>query len=489
LDNALAESTIGLVQDRVDKPRGPWHKMQEVDVATAAWVSWHNNRRLQRGLRRQATWASLRVRRNATEAGAPCDCLVGSATPARPLPVGLGRLGGAEHRAATEQLGDGVGVGGLVVRDPDRVDRKRQLNAEWLCAWPFVIFGVDLRSPLEMGRVIGVTERSLGGARLDRVRGRWPGGPFSEGAWVLMSAARKRDPSAGERARREVGEQVTGSGPVVLRIGLGNELRKRRESAGVTREAAGEVVRVSAAKIGRFELGRDSIRAGDVAELLTLYGVVRAGERAEFLELARQAEAPGWWHRYADMLPSWFETYLGLEQAAAVIRTYVPHRVPTLLQTPAYARAATALDSPRPVQIERQVELRMCRQQLLLAPDAPTLWAVVDEDALRPSIGGPELAREQLAHLLEMSERTSVSLQIAPLGHRGRPAVGGPLTLLRFAHRDLPDIAYLEQLTSALYLDRPADVDHYTLVMDTLVARIEPTTRTAAILSRIRGEI
>jgi transcriptional regulator with XRE-family HTH domain len=308
-----------------------------------------------------------------------------------------------------------------------------------------------------------------------------------------MDVARNHEPVAGGSthagsARAGVGTGVSG-GPTVLRIGLGSELRRRRELAGITREAAGDAIRASTAKISRLELGRVSFKERDVADLLTLYQVDDPAERAEFLELARNANAPGWWHRYADLLPSWFETYLGLEQAAAVIRTYELQFVPGLLQTRDYARAVTALGATRNEEIERRVELRMRRQQLLTAPGAPTLWAVIDEAALRRSIGGTDLARAQLSRLLEVNEWPNVSLQIAPLSYGGHPAAGGPFTLLRFAQPDLPDIVYLEQLTSALYLDKRTDVEHYALVMDRLVAQVEPPNRTETILSRIRSEV
>ncbi|HZG90717.1 MAG TPA: helix-turn-helix transcriptional regulator [Pseudonocardia sp.] len=303
-----------------------------------------------------------------------------------------------------------------------------------------------------------------------------------------MNVARNHEPFAGGPGPGGA-EHLGNSGPTVLRIGLGSELRKRREAAGISREKAGDAIRASTAKISRLELGRVGFKERDVADLLSLYGVHDEAERSEFLELARQANEPGWWHRYADLLPSWFETYLGLEQAATVIRTYELQFVPGLLQTREYARAVTQLACTRSEEIDRRVELRMRRQTLLDAAEAPTLWAVIDEAALRRSIGGSALARAQLTHLLEVNEKPNVSLQIARLSYGGHPAAGGPFTLLRFAQPDLPDIVYLEQLTSALYLDKRTDVEHYALVMDRLVAQVEPPNRTAALLSSIRDEV
>ena len=281
----------------------------------------------------------------------------------------------------------------------------------------------------------------------------------------------------------------TPTGPTVLRIGLGGALRRRREAAGVTREKAGEAIRASPAKISRLELGRVGFKERDVADLLTAYGVRDPDERAQFLELARQANTPGWWHRYSDLLPSWFETYLGLEQAASVIRNYEIQFVPGLLQTRDYARAVTLLGHSDPVEVERRVELRMLRQDLLTSANPPTLWAVIDEAALRRSLLGPVQTRAQIDHLIEMNELPHISLQVAPFSYGGHAAAGGPFAILRFAEPDLPDIVYLEQLTSALYMDKRADVEHYAAVMDRLCAQVEPPDRTAAILTGIRDEL
>jgi transcriptional regulator with XRE-family HTH domain len=277
--------------------------------------------------------------------------------------------------------------------------------------------------------------------------------------------------------------------PTVLRIGLGAQLRELRERRGLTREAAGEAIRASPAKISRIELGRVGFKERDIADLLTLYGITDAVERTQFLALAHRANAPGWWHNYADLLPNWFETFLGLEQASAVIRTYECQFVPGLLQTPDYARAVTRLGYDEPGEVERRVALRMRRQALLHAVGAPTLWAVIDESALRRPLAGPDLCRAQLTHLIALTERPNVRIQIAPFAGGGHPAAGGGFTILRFAAPDLPDIVYLEQLTSALYLDKRADVDHYAVVMDRLCSQIDPPERTASILAGIRGEL
>jgi transcriptional regulator with XRE-family HTH domain len=262
-------------------------------------------------------------------------------------------------------------------------------------------------------------------------------------------------------------------GPTVLRIVLGTQLRRLREANGITREAAGEAIRASHAKISRLELGRVGYKERDVSDLLTLYGVTDPAEREAYLDLAHRASSPGWWHQYNDVLTPWFETLLGIEEAASVIRTYQVQFVPGLLQTPEYARAVTRLghaNSPER-ELERRVDLRMRRQRLLSGDEAPKLWAVVDEAALRRPLGGPDVMRGQLRHLLEIAEQPHITLQIAPFAVGGLAAAGGPITILRFEEPDLPDIVYLEQLTSALYLDKRDDVENYMVVMDRLSAK------------------
>ena len=280
-------------------------------------------------------------------------------------------------------------------------------------------------------------------------------------------------------------------GPTVLRIMLGAQLRKLREASGITAEDAGYAIRASHAKISRLELGRVGFKERDVADLLSLYGVGYGPDRDGFLDLARRANAPGWWHRYGDVLPSWFETYLGLEQAASVVRSYEPQFVHGLLQTEDGARAVIRLGHPdgSDEEIERRVQLRLRRQQILAGPGAPAVWAVLDEAALRRPIGGRTVLRAQIAHLLEVSEQPNVTLQVVPYSAGGHVAAGGPFTILRFTEPDLPDVVYLEQLTSALYLDKRTDVDHYLAVMERLSVQAAPPAATRGMLRELLDEL
>jgi transcriptional regulator with XRE-family HTH domain len=280
-------------------------------------------------------------------------------------------------------------------------------------------------------------------------------------------------------------------GPTVLRILLGSQLRQLREAKGIGREEAGYAIRASDSKISRLELGRVGFKERDVSDLLTLYGVTDERDREELLSLAAQANAPGWWHRYSDVLPSWFEVYVGLEEVAARIRAYEVQFVPGLLQTGDYARAVTMLGHPdaSAEEIERRVTLRMTRQRLITAEDPPHLWAVVDEAALRRPVGGGEVMREQIRHLVELTGLPNVTLQVVPFEHGGHAAAGGPFSILRFSEPDLPDVVYLEQLTSALYLEKRDDIDRYLAVMERLCVEAEPVSATPDILKRILGDL
>jgi hypothetical protein len=256
-----------------------------------------------------------------------------------------------------------------------------------------------------------------------------------------------------------------------------------REAANISRMDAGWEIRSSESKVSRMELGRVGFKERDVADLLRLYGLDDGEERDRLLALAREANNPGWWHRYGDVLPSWFHSYLGLEAAAQLIRTYELQFVPGLLQTPEYVRAVVQLGrTVIPEQeIERRVALRLSRQEALARPDPVKLWAVIDEAVLRRPIGGVKAMRVQLEHLIEACRQPNITLQVMPFTG-GNPATGGAYSILRFPEQDLPDIVYIEHLTSALYLDKLEDLDQYTATMEALCVAAPPPSRTENIL-------
>ena len=276
------------------------------------------------------------------------------------------------------------------------------------------------------------------------------------------------------------------SGPTVLRMVLGSQLRRLRIAAGVTRGAAGYEIRCSHTKISRMELGQVSFKRRDVADLLTLYGVTDDAEREAILTLAAQANERGWWHNFADLMPGWFEVYVGLEEAASVIRSYEAQFIPGLLQSEDYARAVIRDGYPLagPDEIERRVRLRMNRARLVHSPEPPRIWAIIDEAAVRRQPGGAAVMRAQLEHLLELCRLPHVTVQVAPFA-RGGPAAAGPFTILRFAEPALPDIVYLEQLTGAAYLDKREDLDVYTTVLDQLAVLALTPSDTYTFLTRI----
>jgi hypothetical protein len=276
----------------------------------------------------------------------------------------------------------------------------------------------------------------------------------------------------------------------VLRMLLGAQLRRLRESAGISADKAGYEIRASRSKISRMETGRVGFKLRDVEDLLTRYGVVDGPQRSEVLALARRSSAPDWWAKYGDILPGWFETYLGLESAAATIRSFEVQFVPGLFQTEDYARAVTRLghQSATADEIERRVLLRVRRQGLLTRPEPPRVWAVMDEAVLRRPYGGAAVLRAQLRRLAEAAQLPHVTLQVVPFARGGHAGASGAFSILRFQEQDLPDVVYIEQLTSALYLDQRPDVEHYLEVVDQLSGQALTPADTTAFIEQVARE-
>src|SRR5580693_2424874 len=303
------------------------------------------------------------------------------------------------------------------------------------------------------------------------------------GARMVTPAQVSRDGDGGEPFSRLL--SFHRAGPTVLRMVVGAQLRRLREAKGISAVDAAYAIRATHSKISRMELGRVSFRPRDIADLLSMYGVHDERERSAFLALATEANVPGWWHDSADLLPSWFEPYLGLEEAASIIRNYEVQFVPGQLQTAGYARAVIRLGYPDAAEeeIDRRTALRVSRQQVLTRPDGPRFWAVLDEAVLRRPLGGPEAMRDQVDHLIQAAAWPNVTVQIVPFRAGGHSAAGGPFSLLRFPEPDLPDVVYLEQLTSALYLDRRETVDHYMAVLEGLCVDALPADGSLKMIS------
>jgi len=280
------------------------------------------------------------------------------------------------------------------------------------------------------------------------------------------------------------------AGPTVQRLMLGGHLRRLREEAGMTTERAAASIRGSHSKISRMEHGRVGFKERDIADLLTLYGVGEGAEREALLKLAKEANTPGWWQGYADILPHWVEPYFGLEAAASFIREYELQFVPGLLQIEEYARAVIRLGNlPSEDEVDRRTKARMSRQEILHREDSPTVWAVLDEGALRRVIGGRKVMRTQLLHLIDMCDHPAVTLQILPFSAGAHRAMGGPFTILRYTEPDLRDVVYIEQLTSALYLDKPTEVDAYLEVMEEVCLQADPSAKSPGTLKAVLDEL
>jgi DNA-binding XRE family transcriptional regulator len=284
--------------------------------------------------------------------------------------------------------------------------------------------------------------------------------------------------------------QPASASPTVLRIILGKQLQTLREKAGMSYEQAADSIYASAWTLRRMEKAEVGLKLNYVKSLLMAYGITDVREIDTFLDLAREANRPGWWHSYTDVLPAWFRVFPGLEQAAELIRGYEPHCIPGLLQTEDYAHALTVAGYPNatPEETSRRVALRMARQQILSRPEPPGLWVVIDEAVLRRPVGGPAVMRAQLDRLIEATTKPNITLQVLPFTAGAHPVMYGMFHLLRFPAAELPDIVYGENLTSAFYFDKPTDVATYTEALDRLSAQASPADKTASNLRRVRKD-
>lgn len=274
---------------------------------------------------------------------------------------------------------------------------------------------------------------------------------------------------------------------------LSRQLLSLREKAGLSREQSGRLLRVTAATVRRMEMAEVGLKVPYLQILLPAYNVPDE-EIDVFLRLADEANRPGWWQRFHDVLPDWFSGYVSLEEAATTMRCYEPHFVPGLLQTEEYARhiltaGALGQQLAGSARIERQVALRMERQALLTRTDAPVFWAVLDETVLRRHVGSPDVMRAQVDRLLEASELPNVTLQIAEFSAGHHPGTYSPFVLFRFGIPEVRDMVYIEYLTGALYLDEDAEVSEHMEAMDRMVAHAESAGRTRQLLSDYRDAL
>ena len=279
-------------------------------------------------------------------------------------------------------------------------------------------------------------------------------------------------------------------GPTARRMILGSQLRRLREEAGISRQQAGYNIRGSESKISRLELGRVGFKERDVTDLLTMYGVEDSTERQTFLDMVKQSNEPGWWRRFGDTMPNWFTDLVGLEEAAARIQIWEPLYVSGLLQIEGYARAIFSHGRPEMAdeRVDQLVALRMRRQKMFSRPDAPRVWMVLDESVLHRPIGGMRVLKQQIEYLLEMSALPHVSVQVLPYARSGLSAEHA-FSLLRFGEPELPNIAYVEYLTGAHYIEKREEIEKYSRSLDMLAVDAETPERSRALLAKRRAEI
>ncbi len=264
------------------------------------------------------------------------------------------------------------------------------------------------------------------------------------------------------------------------------ELKQFREAAGLTGEQVAEQMGWSAAKVYRIEGDRVRVLARDVQRLLTLYGI--GGEQRDaVMELARLARVKDWWQQYSGAIPEWFQFYVGLEAAASAMQEYNAELVTGLLQTEPYIRAvmAAARRADHNDEMERQVKVRMERQKRLTAPDAPTLWVVLNEAVLHRQVGGPAVLRDQLAHIADVAGLGNVTVQVLPYTAGAHPAMLGSFTLMQFPDPADRDVVYLEAETGALYLEKQEDVRRYSLIIDYLRAQALGPAESRALIAQL----
>jgi transcriptional regulator with XRE-family HTH domain len=285
-------------------------------------------------------------------------------------------------------------------------------------------------------------------------------------------------------------EQKPGTGPTVLRMILGRQLQALREKAGMSYEQAAGAIYSSWYTVRRMEKGEGGFKPLTVKSLLMAYGITDVREIDAFLELARDASKPGWWHSFDDVLPAWFKVAVGLEESATLIRAYEPQVVPGLLQTEDYIRAQTTASFPAATgeEVERRVALRLARQELLRRPAPPEYWVVMDETVLRRPVGSREVMRGQVARLIEAAEMPAVTIQVIPFSAGWHPALYGMFWIFRFPDEEMPDIVYSETLTGAYYMNKPAETTTYIEAIDRMCAQAATPGQTITLLRDILKE-
>jgi transcriptional regulator with XRE-family HTH domain len=251
--------------------------------------------------------------------------------------------------------------------------------------------------------------------------------------------------------------------PTMRRRRLAAELRQLRQTADMTIEEVAARLKWQPSKISRVETRKIGINTLDLRKLLDVYEITERARRDALIEMARRATERGWWQAYGTVIPSEYATLIGLEEEASLIRGYQPELIYGLLQTEAYARAV--IRSARPTetaeQIDRRVEVRLARQEMLAKADPPRVRVVLSEGAVRRRVGGTEVMRDQLLHLTERRDRSNLMIQVLPFSAGEHPAMTGPFTIVDFPEALDLGAVYVENIANALTLEKDSDLEMY----------------------------
>jgi transcriptional regulator with XRE-family HTH domain len=275
----------------------------------------------------------------------------------------------------------------------------------------------------------------------------------------------------------------------VRRRQLAAELRRLREDRKLGIDHVAEELAWHPTKLSRFETGRRAIQPSDVRALLAVYGI-QGAEHDTLLGLARQARQRGWWHTYGQAIPEWFEVYVGLESAASALQIYESEFIPGLLQTEDYIRAVHKATLPHvsDEELEQQVAIRLRRQEVLSSDRSPHLTIVMNEAAIRRVVGGAEVMRAQLRHLVDTSAPKTVTLQVLPFTAGAHPAMTGAFHVLSFEPTDSP-VVYIEYRAGTLYLEKPNEIERYRLIFDDLCASALPLDESVALIEQAARDL
>lgn len=285
---------------------------------------------------------------------------------------------------------------------------------------------------------------------------------------------------------------VSGEGPTVRLRRLGMELRALREGAGLTSQQAAEELGCSQSKISRMETGKSPMTARDVRDLLGLYGIQDQGQSERLMGLAREARERGWWAEFGSWLPSGFDTYAGMEAAAASVRAYQAQLIHGLLQTEDYARAVLRALRPEDTResVEKLVEFRLARQSQLTRAEAPLrLWVILEEEVLKRPVGGPAVMQAQLQRILEASDEPTITIQVLPTARGAHAGLDGSFSLFEFPEPGDLDVAYVGGQVGTVFIEKIDEVRRFVTRFDHLRAAAFDMSETADMIRDIARDM